>query len=77
MKKIIVALATLFIVGGTSFAQTTTPAGKAQTTHTKKDGTPDKRYKENKPAKDTAVVHKKKDGTADKRYKENKTKKTN
>lgn len=33
----------------------------------KKDGTPDKRYKENKQ-----MVHVKKDGTADKRYKENK-----
>lgn len=32
----------------------------------KKDGTPDKRYKENK--------HVKKDGTPDKRYKENKKK---
>ncbi len=35
--------------------------------HTKKDGTPDKRYKENK--------HMKKDGTPDKRYKENSDKK--
>lgn len=35
--------------------------------HTKKDGTPDKRYKENK--------HVKKDGTPDKRYKENSDKK--
>lgn len=33
----------------------------------KKDGTPDKRYKENKQ-----LVHVKKDGTADKRFKENK-----
>lgn len=33
-------------------------------THLKKDGTPDKRYKEN--------THLKKDGTPDKRYKENK-----
>lgn len=32
--------------------------------HVKKDGTPDKRYKENKTLK--------KDGTPDKRYKENK-----
>jgi hypothetical protein len=38
---------------------TVTPAVK-----TKKDGTPDKRYKENKKLK--------KDGTPDKRYKENK-----
>ena len=36
------------------------------TTHLKKDGTPDKRFKESK--------HLKKDGTPDKRYKENKIK---
>ncbi|MFC3160337.1 hypothetical protein SAMN05443633_102350 [Chryseobacterium arachidis] len=40
-------------------AQTAKPAAKM-----KKDGTPDKRYKENKKLK--------KDGTPDKRYKENK-----
>lgn len=40
------------------------PQGK----HLKKDGTPDKRYKENK--------HLKKDGTPDKRFKENRTKKS-
>ena len=39
--------------------KTATPAAKM-----KKDGTPDKRYKENK--------HLKKDGTPDKRYKANK-----
>ncbi len=42
---------------------------QAKTAHLKKDGTPDKRFKENK-------VHLKKDGTPDKRYKENKPKKT-
>ena len=36
----------------------------------KKDGTPDKRFKENRVA--PAVKHLKKDGTPDKRYKENK-----
>lgn len=41
------------------------------TAPTKKDGTPDKRYKENKAtAKPTGPT--KKDGTPDKRYKENK-----
>jgi hypothetical protein len=40
-----------------------------KTQHLKKDGTPDKRYKENKQ-------HLKKDGTPDMRYKENKKKKT-
>lgn len=38
----------------------------------KKDGTADKRFKENKPAKDTARGPLKKDGTPDKRFKENK-----
>ena len=44
---------------------------KEAATPTKKDGTPDKRYKENKEPKGP----KKKDGTPDKRYKENKTEK--
>jgi hypothetical protein len=48
-----------------------TPAGKSGDAKLKKDGTPDKRYKENKePAKPAGPV--KKDGTPDKRYKENK-----
>lgn len=41
----------------------------------KKDGTPDKRYKENKEPKKEATGPKKKDGTPDKRYKENKDEK--
>jgi uncharacterized protein YxeA len=68
MKKLLSVLVALFVMTSITFAQT--PAKKdattQTTTHTKKDGTADKRYKENK--------HKKKDGTADKRYKENKTK---
>ncbi|MFT3676413.1 MAG: hypothetical protein QM781_10980 [Chitinophagaceae bacterium] len=48
--------------------KTETAAVQAKTTGPlKKDGTPDKRYKENKQ-----MVHVKKDGTADKRFKENK-----
>lgn len=39
-------------------------------THLKADGTPDKRFKENK-----AKTHLKKNGTPDKRYKENKKQK--
>lgn len=39
---------------------------QAKTQHMKKDGTPDKRFKENK--------HLKKDGTPDKRFKANKKK---
>jgi len=42
-----------------------------QPKHAKKDGTADKRYKENKQPK-----HVKKDGTADMRYKDNKKKKS-
>jgi hypothetical protein len=80
MKKLVLAAAMLFSLSAFSFAQTKTQSGQKQapqqhaqkdTTHMKKDGTPDKRYKENKTAKDTAVVHTKKDGTPDKRYKEN------
>jgi hypothetical protein len=47
-----------------------TDAANTTGTHTKKDGTLDKRYKENKAA--AKPVHLKKDGTADKRFKENK-----
>lgn len=47
-------------------------ASLGSTTHIKADGTPDKRYKENKVPEKT--VHLKKDGTPDKRYKENKNK---
>lgn len=46
----------------------------ASAAHTKKDGTPDKRYSENKASTaKPAATHTKKDGTPDKRYKENKT----
>ncbi|HVM88325.1 MAG TPA: hypothetical protein VMT76_09050 [Puia sp.] len=76
MKKIILIASLLFALTGISFAQTTpakTDAGKT-TTHVKKDGTPDKRFKENKDAAKAkpATTHVKKDGTPDKRYKENK-----
>jgi lipopolysaccharide export LptBFGC system permease protein LptF len=59
----------------TAKATTATAPAKATTVApTKKDGTPDMRYKENKDAAKAqpAPVHTKKDGTADKRYKENK-----
>ena len=49
------------------------PAPKVTTTTTtvtKKDGTPDKRFKANKETKTTVVL--KKDGTPDKRYKADK-----
>ncbi|ANH81479.1 hypothetical protein A8C56_11240 [Niabella ginsenosidivorans] len=78
MKKLFIAILTFISFSLATHAQTTAPAqtkpataqtskkatAAANTAHVKKDGTPDKRYKENK--------HVKKDGTPDKRYKENK-----
>ena len=83
MKKIILTLSLLLTFGAISFAQTTPKDKKAETattktaattsTHTKKDGTADMRYKENKDAaKAKTTTHVKADGTPDKRYKENK-----
>lgn len=83
MKKLIIAI--LFLIGSFSFAnaQTTTKTvhkkathttvskEKKSTTHLKKDGTADKRYKENK-TKAKAEGPKKKNGTPDMRYKANK-----
>lgn len=81
MKKITSLLfALMFLVSGITFAQTTGTSGAktatkkevkaSSSTHLKKDGTADKRYKDNK--KTAAKVHTKKDGTPDMRYKENK-----
>ncbi|XZF12625.1 hypothetical protein ACTHGU_12620 [Chitinophagaceae bacterium MMS25-I14] len=60
-------------------AQKTTTVKKTSTTttkqHLKADGTPDKRYKENKTTKTTTTTTTgptKKDGTPDMRYKSNK-----
>ncbi|WP_142684691.1 hypothetical protein [Chitinophaga polysaccharea] len=50
--------------------KTTAAPAAAATTKTKKDGTPDKRYKENKAAA-TPAGPTKKDGTPDMRYKSN------
>ncbi|MBS1762241.1 MAG: hypothetical protein JSR00_05160 [Bacteroidetes bacterium] len=74
MKKIISALIILLCFSVTAPAQTTpnkdlktiTTVKKKKVVHKKKDGTPDKRYKENKSKK------LKKDGTPDMRYKVNK-----
>jgi hypothetical protein len=68
----------------TAKTATTKPATTATTAKpataaagpTKKDGTPDMRYKANKDAAKTPPAHLKADGTPDKRYKENKPKKT-
>jgi hypothetical protein len=65
----------LLLVASMAFAQQTktAPTKPAKTEqHLKADGTPDKRYKENKTATKKETVHTKKDGTPDKRYKENK-----
>ncbi len=76
MKKLFSMFAALIILSTAAFAQTATPQTKAKPAATtqktpvvKKDGTPDKRYKENKVQ---PAVKTKKDGTPDKRYKENK-----
>jgi hypothetical protein len=73
MKKIALIVSLLLTFATMTMAQTTpatkTAATTSTTTHLKKDGTADKRFKENK----TPPVHLKKDGTADMRYKENKT----
>jgi hypothetical protein len=53
-------------------AATTTAKPATAAGPTKKDGTPDMRYKANKDAAKTPPQHLKKDGTPDMRYKENK-----
>ena len=85
MKKVIMIVCLMLACAGFSIAQTTpakkevakketkaTPAQKPVAA-TKKDGTPDMRYKANKAAADT-TKHTTKSGTPDKRYKENKKK---
>ena len=80
MKKIISLLLCLCLFTTITFAQAK-PAAKtvkketpkaATTAPTKKDGTPDKRFKENKKPAPAATGPVKKDGTPDKRYKANK-----
>lgn len=86
MKKLLLIIALGFAIsfsqaqaGTTKQAATTTkkevkaaPAKTASTqqAHVKSDGTPDKRFKQNKTS--GTQVHKKADGTPDIRYKENK-----
>jgi hypothetical protein len=75
MKKIIIAIALLISI--LSFNLSAQPkATKTKTEKTidiklKKDGTPDKRYKNAEPEKKGPT---KKDGTLDKRFKKNKSK---
>lgn len=80
MKKVVLFVCLLLACVGMNFAQTTpskdAPKKEAQAkkgAKTKKDGTPDMRYKSNKATADT-TRHMKKNGTPDKRYKENKKK---
>ena len=77
MKKLVLLAGLLIAFANFNFAQTA-PAKKDATKKetvapTKKDGTPDKRYKENKASADT-TKKRKKDGTPDMRYKDNKKK---
>lgn len=70
MKKIFTLLTALMLGFATLTSTASTFQQKPATTqHLKKDGTPDKRFKENKTPKGPL----KKDGTPDKRYKANKT----
>ncbi len=79
MKKTLLFLFAAALLSGSAMAQksgskSAKPATVQQkeTEKLKKDGTPDKRYKENKNVKSAPVVPTKKDGTPDKRYKANK-----
>lgn len=85
MKKIILFLLSLIIISGTSIAQDVKAKAKKtdkaapqqnvaaeSSTRLKKDGTPDKRFKENKKEEAAPAGPTKKDGTPDKRYKANK-----
>lgn len=73
MKRILAIALLSFGLYGTASAQQPKPKAKVTPTavsqtakgRVKKDGTPDKRFKENKKLK--------KDGTPDKRFKENKS----
>lgn len=69
MKKLF-SLLTALMFGFATLASTAAPIQQkpAAPQHLKKDGSADKRYKENKTPKGPL----KKDGTADKRYKANK-----
>ena len=70
MKRIFTVLTVLMlcIASMTQAHPSVLQTKPATAQHLKKDGTPDKRFKENKAAKG----HLKKDGTPDKRFKANK-----
>lgn len=68
MKKKLLALLLILSLGFSSFVSTTYAYAPPQAKHLKKDGTLDRRFKENKGAKGPL----KKDGTPDARYNANK-----
>lgn len=74
MKKVLIPILALLLSFSfiTSNAQNSKIPAKKESVKTKKDGTPDMRYKQNKDDIKAAPKHLKKDGTPDKRYKENK-----
>lgn len=78
MKKFVTLVLFLFLsficleTNAQSNSVKTSAAQKSTQGKTKKDGTPDMRYKENKNKAKPSPKHLKKDGTPDKRYKENK-----
>lgn len=76
MKKLFTVFAIALFGMSTTYVNAQTTKKQEATTktavHTKKDGTLDKRYKENKTST-TVAGPTKKDGTPDMRYKANKT----
>jgi hypothetical protein len=69
MKRLITLLAVLLFSFATYTPVNASTYQQKPATHLKKDGTPDKRFKENKTPKGPL----KKDGTPDKRFKANKS----
>jgi hypothetical protein len=68
MKKKLLSLLLILVMACGTMVSTAYAAAPPQAKHLKKDGTPDKRFKENKAAKGPL----KKDGTPDMRYSANK-----
>lgn len=70
MKKLLSLFAALILLVSTTVANAqTTQAKTLEPTHLKKDGTPDKRFKDNKANAPTAPT--KQDGTSGAKYKAN------
>jgi uncharacterized protein (DUF2147 family) len=71
--KVVKTDKTVAVTTTTTAKPATAKPAASTTAPLKADGTPDKRYKENKTTEKTVVGPKKADGTADMRYKTNKT----